>query len=81
MQHVVDIFIKILYNNCTLFLYEVYNYYTFNLINIFKEELYMSKFGKVLLISGSVVAATALLAFSYKKLAGSMEVLNFKNGI
>ena len=39
----------------------------------------MSKFGKVLLISGSIVAATALLAFTYKRLADSMENLDFKD--
>ena len=41
----------------------------------------MTKIGKVLLISGSIIATTALIAFGYKKLADSMEILDFSKGI
>ena len=37
----------------------------------------MSKFGKVILIFGSVVAAVTLIGFGIKKIADSMDLLNF----
>jgi len=41
----------------------------------------MSKLGKILLISSSVIAATALLAVGCKKLVENMEIPSFEDGI
>lgn len=41
----------------------------------------MSKLGKVLLISSSVIVATALLAVGCKKLIDNMEIPSFEDDI
>ena len=41
----------------------------------------MSKSGKVILISGSVIAVSALLVWGYKKIADYFEILDFDNYI